>query len=538
MEKRFDNVDERIRRYEKALNLRNEKLYLLENAYKHALPVRNKWLTKTKNIDKSTYWWDDTAKNGVQTFSSNLQSFLMNHQFFSIVAGRGIKHKDEVNRALEPITEALLDIFNTSNLNLEANIAFQDMAISVGLLKVHATGNRYNPITFHAIPLHCVALEDYNGKIESVWREMDVPARDIRSLWRDAQLSSKITSLLSSSPSTNVSLIEGTIYYPDNPPDSKYLYYVMEKETKNDIVFRNMPISEFIPFRFGVSPGEVWGSGPVINNLSTIRQLDKLKQFIIQNAGAKAAPLLMVENEHVFSEYNQLLSPGSIMRVNSVAQPPIATMDISGDLNAQNFSLDTMQADVRDALFADPLGPSGTKQTATEAQIRQQNWLRKSSSSISRLYAEFLYPLIQKTLHLLVAGGIEPFHRKIGNIPLKIDGYFLEVDFKSPLNLIEKERQAQNFQLAFQGMANTMGQLAPAALNLPEIPNFFADKFEVDLDLIKSPEEIQKQAQEIQSQIQQSQDEAQEGTPISVPKDTGQGAPEQQKLPPLDLLGG
>ena len=274
----FDNIEERLKRWKNAERERQLKIKKFVQAYRMSFPMRDKWFISgdgSFSLDKTKYRWDTTAIQGLQAFASNLQTLLMpNFQQWARFTGSK-KYSPEVQKQLDEMLEGpssiLFSALQSSNLMLEANVSFQDMGIAVGLLQICATGDKRAPISFKSIPMHTVALGSYDGRIEDVYRKLKVPGRDIQALWPDANIPETLAIKINQDPSQEIELLEGTVYYPKNSGNEKYLYFVTDLTTKTDIVKRPQSMSRWIPFRFSVAPGEVWGEGPVLQILDTIR---------------------------------------------------------------------------------------------------------------------------------------------------------------------------------------------------------------------------------------------------------------------------
>lgn len=539
----MDNIDQRLKRYESAMQERQLKISKFTQAYRMAFPTHAKWLIHGKgseSYDKTNFRWDTTAVQGLKTFSSNIQSLLMpsfkKWARFIASAEYDSNVKQDIDAMVEPTSDLLFRALDSSNLMLESNIAFQDMGIAVGLLQIHATGNRNQPIRFQSIPMHTVALGQFEGRIEDVYRKFKLPARDIKSMWKDATLTDSIINNIKSDPSTEIELLEGTIYYPDESSGQKYCYFVMDMESKKDIVYRKQAISRWIPFRFAVSPGEVWGEGPILQILDTIRIANKIVEMDLLNAGLKISRPLFVNGSKVLNPNNIKMEPGSIIHVNDTApgQLPIVPLDIAGDFNFDQVTLHSYQSEIRDALFADPLGPAERpNQSATETSIRQQNWIKKSSSSIGRLSNELLRPLILKSCVLMQEQGFMPkdFHIDPYTLNMTIKGMNLDIDFLSPLASLEDQKEAQNFLQFNQEMQSIMGpELSIAALNMEKVPQYLADKMNVKSSLVKNSQEIQAIQQEA-AQTQHQMMEQQQAEQIQK----GSQSNNRTDLPQLNL---
>lgn len=496
----FDDYEERFNRYKSAIQEVMFYSAIFEQAYRLALPTRNRWmLANTEILDKSAHHWDSTAIEGLQQFASNMQGLLMpiGQKWFRYVPGPEFENPNErliVEQKLQKHSDFVLRILQASNLNLEANLAIQDAGISTGLLQIKIDkDNKHNPISFEAIPMHEVALGEYNGKIENVWRKFAVPVRDIKTLWPMAELGLELGEILKYNPNQRVELIESTIIYPNNPEHSRYLYTISHHASKTDIIFEPRSWSPWIPFRFNMAIGETWGSGPVRSGLAVIRMANMISEFEITHAGYNVPRPLMVDGSSILNPNTLKMRPGMILPVNDVRTPPLVPLELTGNLQFDQLVLSQLQQQIRDMLFADPLGPTDQqKQTATEIQVRQQNAIKRNAAAFSRMEAELVYPIIRKTTELLNMHDMLPDFFVSGNrFDFKVDGEKINVDFDSPLNRVQKNEDLQAMQTFYQSLAAIFGQQAVlVATNVAKFPQLLAEKLNIPLELVKSEDEV------------------------------------------------
>lgn len=514
----FATIEQRLKRYNQAKIEPDMKLYLLAEAYRLSLPTRAEWLIsgeQSLSIDRTRYHWDSTAIQSLKSFASNIQSILMPpfKQWASFKPASSLS--DESKNLLQPIIEnvsaILNNAFDASNLLLESNIAFQDMGIAVGLLQIKSTSNKNSPLSFHAIPMHDVALGQFNGEITDIYRRLVVPARDILALWPDAKLSNALSVLVNDSPNEPVKLLEGTIYYPMNKDGEKYQYFVMESDGHTDLVNRKQSMSRWIPFRFSVSPGQVWGDGPVLQILDAIRVANQMVELDMLNGAFTASKPFFINGSTILNPNTIQIKPGAQIHVNdtSPGSLPIVPLELGNTLKFDQVKLGEIQEVIRNALFVDPFGPQQTvNQTATEAQLRAESWMRESAASIGRITTEFTTPLILKSCVILQKLGLFPneFHIDENTMEMTINGQVVHVDILSPLATQEDKDEAQNVLSYAQMLQGILGpDDAIQSLNPAEIGPYLADKLNIPSNIYKSAMQYQQAAnEENQAQLEQN----------------------------------
>jgi len=512
----FESFDLRMERYKKAEGERNLYLTNFQQAYRLALPERNKWdRPETKSgqldvnkIDKSNRQYDHTAVAAVPQFASNLQQMFMptGREWWKYKQGTVQNGKHYTEQQLEDATKQVSQYISRSNLMMQANLALQDTAISTGMIKVNVGKKEdYTPITYEAIPMHQVAFSEYNGKIENVWRKFKIRIGDIESTWAAATLTGTLARELSKDPNNEIELIESTIFYPDNEEAKQYLYCVSHEESHTDLVFEPRSWSPWIAARFNVAVGETWGAGPVRTGLSIIRLANIIARFEMEYAGYNVPMLLMRDVNSIINPHNIEFRGGTMVDVNDISRPPLETLKLTGDLNFVQLSLPKLQQDIRDMLFADPLGPVGNDQTATEVSIRDKDALKRNTGAFTRMESELVRPLLMKTTQGLNDLGLL---RDIGGkeFNFKIDGNFVDIEINSPLMAIQKQENFQNITTFYQTLIQTLGpQLGVMATKVEFLPGLLAEELDIPVKLLENEGVLAQAVQQMKQQMGQPQ---------------------------------
>jgi len=530
--------DAKIRwaRYQNAKSRRDKWQGILEEAYRYALPTRDDFSNLTTGSDRMQTVFDATAIEGTQNFASNLQYLLMPpfQRWMEFVPGpqwqlyarnKNISEQ-QLKQALQFTSETFFRYLDQSNFALAANEALQDMAISLGVILINE-GPPDNPLIFQSIPIDQIAVEEgATGTLENYWHDLEVPARRILEMWPDAQLTQDLQTTINNAPDTLIKLVQSTVKYGDQDDNNPtpYYYCVSECAQQTEIVKRFMKYSPWIGFRFSRSPGEILGRGPVLTALPFIRVLNKMSEFELKAAKFQAFPILMAASAGIFNPYTTLFEPGSVIPIEPayLNNPPIQKLDMGGNPQFAQLSIQSLQNQVKDIMFADPLMPpgQGPSQTATEVSIRQQNWLRKNAASFGRLTIELLDPVIDKVLMILNNKGLMP--------PLTIDNKRITIKYQSPLIDLQDQQDVQQFLGWAQNLQSLYGPYAVLAINAPQVPEWLAEKMKVNLTLVQNQSQILAAFNEMIQRFQQSQ---QQNTPVQGQQPTVQPNPQLTQQP-------
>ena len=191
--------------------------------------------------------------------------------------------------------------------------------------------------------------------------------------------------------------------------------------------------------------------------------------------------------------------------------------------------MDREETKIDKAFFADRLAlPELDRMTATEIIERRQQGLMVISPILSRLYAEWLNPVIARTFKWMMKNGL------LDDAPEAIAGIRIKVNYVSPMAITRRSSVTQSFM---QGMsaAQILVQASPQILeNLDTDAVFRAlmTQNNVDPQFLRSEQEVAQWRQQQSEQAQQEQQMAMAQQAASAAKDGASAASD------LGALGG
>ena len=202
--------------------------------------------------------------------------------------------------------------------------------------------------------------------------------------------------------------------------------------------------------RWSKAAGEVWGRGPLINALPSIKTANLVVELTLENAEMAITGMWQGADDGVMNPDTVSLVPGTVipMAPNSSGLQPLET---PGRFDVANLILEDMRANIKRALYDEMLGPMNqTPMSATEVVQRVTELQRRIGSPIGRLTMELLVPIVRRVLFLLVRKGI------IQNVPI-LDGKSMKA---KPVSLLARQQSAEevNNVVEFLGIiAQTQG---------------------------------------------------------------------------------
>jgi len=477
----FENLQGR---FTKAKALKEQWVEHLRQCYEYALPQREVFYTHTPGEKKNTTLYDDTAVIAVKRFASRLQATLVPpwRNWSILKPGSDIpkdKH-DQVQEDLDEITDTIFDHINHSNFATQSNECFLDIAVGTGVL-VCNEGTGDNLLEFNAVPLAEVYLEEGpNSTIETVWREHKVEIAHIERLWPGADLSDKMTEQKKKDPQAKLNLVEGSVYCPET---KTYHTLVLDFGEKHVIYREDDETSAWIVPRWSTVAGEIYGRGPVMDVLPTIKTVNKVKEFILRNAALALSGLYTALDDGVLNPYTVRIAPGGVIPVgsNDSRNPTLRALERSGDFNVGEFVLVELQTDIKKALFNSMREPNDAVISATQFAIEHKELVEDIGSSYGRLQTEFTEKVMARTTAILSRNGKIP--------DLKVDGKEITLKHTSPLAKAQDNEDLLTFQQFLEMLMPFGEQVVAKGIKTDDVPAYLAKKLGVDQKIVRTEAE-------------------------------------------------
>lgn len=461
---------------------------LHQEAYDYSMPDRETFRFHSPGQRKNRHVFDSTATLGISQFSSRIQGGMVPPwtQWMDFTAGTSIPkdERDKIDQGLQTATDVFFNHINQSNFSTEISPALKDLAIGTGAIMVEELPFGEDKILqFTNVPLSELYPEQPPGSIvESAWRKQLIEVRHIKRLWPEAELTAALSRVVEKEPTKEITIWNGMLF---NPEDKLYWQIVFFEDEKAVLFQQSFKKKRLIVFRWDVTPGEVFGRGPIIQSLPDIRTLNKMDEFILQNAALQIAGVYTALDDGIFNPHTVRIAPGSVIPVaqNGTQNPTLQPLTPSGNLQLGELLAEQRRNNVRKALFSEPLGDfDDPVRSATEMQIRQQEMLRTSGAQISRQKTEMVEPIVAAVAEILQSRGLIPAFR--------VDGEEVTIKPSSPLAKAEALEDFNNTQMFMSTLQTFMPFEAIAvAVKVEELPKSIQVQLDVDPDLIRTKEE-------------------------------------------------
>lgn len=474
---------------------------LHQEAFDFAAPQRETFRLWSPGQNKNRHVFDATAIDGLVSFANRIQGSMIPSwmQWMSLAAGDEIPkdEKDKVDQSLEESTGIFFANLNHSNFSTEITPALSDLGIGTGAIMVEAGEfNVEEALKFSNIPLAELHPElPASGPIKNAWRPQEIEGRHIKTLWPNAKLPQQLKNQVKKDPHQKVDILNGMLF---NKTDGLYWQLVIHKATKALIFSQSFKSRRLIIFRWHVTPGEVFGGGPILQKLPDIRTVNKVKEFILRNAAIQIAGVYTGRDDGIFNPHTARIAPGVILPVaqNGTQNPSLQALPRAGDIGLAGIVLEDLQNSIKKALLSDPLGEvTDPVKSATEQLMRKQRDLEDRGASFGRLKSELIEPLVAAVVDILQA---------LGKLPkMRVDGKEVTMRQESPLAKAEGLEDFRNEQVWMSHLQQTLPpEVILGTVRVEDIPKETAKLLGVSADRIRTDDERKQFGKVIQSAAQ------------------------------------
>ena len=409
------------------------------------------------------------------------------------------QEREQVDNQLDEVTNYVFEVLQNSNFSQEVHESFMDLAVGTGILCVEE-GDSLNPINFSAIPLPHVVLDTGPAdRIDHVFRERKKVKFDhLPLMFPNSTFDSKVTSQMGSNRETTV--LELVCRNYTQPNVEAYYHYAICLTTETILHSREMSgvgSNPFICFRWSKCAGEVYGRGPLINALSSIKTTNLTIQLILENAQMSISGIYQMEDDGVINPDTINLVPGTIIP-KAMGSAGLQPIQAAGRFDVAQLVLGDLRLNIKRALYNDMLGnPDKTPATATEIAERMADLSRRMGASFGRLQAELVQPLLQRVVYIL---------KKQGRIEIPtVNGREIKVRSVSPLAQAQSNQDISVVSRFLEMIGNGFGpEMLQLLIDGEQTAIYLAKKFGVPESLIRD-EEQRKQIAEAAQQLAEQQ---------------------------------
>jgi hypothetical protein len=494
--------DEIMKRQEIAQKKKDEFQQIYQDAYEFALPQRQLygvWEGGATGTKKMHRVFDSTAINSTQRFANRLQSvvFPPQRKWCRLEPGPSIPtDKTQMAQAiLDVYQDKMFAALRQSNFDIAIGEFLLDLAVGTACMMVQP-GDDISPINFVPVPLFLVSYEEgANGQVDNVYRRMRMKGESIERQWPDAKMPDDMVRRIQNKPTDDVELLEATIF---DAKRGDYCYHVIDKTSKQEIVYRRRKTSPWVISRYMKVAGEIYGRGPLMTALPDIKTLNKTKELLLKNASMAVSGAYTAADDGVLNPNTVKIVPGAIIPVarNGGPQgPSLLALPRSGDFNVSQLVINDMTASIKRILLDESLPPDNmSARSATEIVERMKELAQNLGSAFGRLINETMIPLTAKILEVMDERGMI-------DLPLRVNGLEVKVTPVAPLAQAQAMDEI-NAILQYSQLMQGFGTDGAVAIKTDLVVDYIGDKLGVPATLRNNQAERAVLMEQMQQQQQ------------------------------------
>lgn len=342
----------------------------------------------------------------------------------------------------------------------QMNVAYMSIgAYGTGLLRIdHTHGSPTDPgggLRYRQTHLaEAFIRENYQGVIDTLYRKFAMSHRQVlrmhaageidhlpdkvEALAKGKQADQEFTYIHCVRP--NADIEPGRSDYRGRP----WIEHYVCTNTQQVIGTRGYHTFPYAVGRAVVAPGEIYGRSPAMTVLPGIKVLNEEKRTMLKMGHRLADPVLLAHDDgilDVFSARPGSITPGGL---DSQGRKLIQRLDDNvGQLPQLGELMDQERAIINDAFLITlfQILTETPRMTATEVLERTREKSMLLAPTMGRLQSEFLGPLIERELDLMIrAGKMPPMPQEL----IEARGEY-HIEYVSPLARIMRAEEAAGF---------------------------------------------------------------------------------------------
>ena len=188
--------------------------------------------------------------------------------------------------------------------------------------------------------------------------------------------------------------------------DMKYMDTVVHVDSKKIVSDGGHPDFPYTAHRFMRVEGTPYGRSPAMNAMGSLKMLSRVMVDYIDGVEMTLQPPVFVPS----SVEDISLSPGAVNEYDPTLGGKPMWMSLGVDLSGTHALMERYEKQIRDIFFIDKFIAIEQQKnmTATEVIERVNEKIQAISPVVSRLQSEFMAPVIERTVRLLIENGRAP----------------------------------------------------------------------------------------------------------------------------------
>lgn len=485
---------------------------IYQDAFDYCRPNVNEWDATTEGDERQIDIYDDTAIEAVPKFAARFKEALIpdGMNWFNFELPEYIKQQirdsegdiaaldiiDKIELDLQRQSDIFFDYIHRSNLNVVADEAFNDLAIGTMGFWINETDDQVMPFRFAAIPLHQMLIgEGEDGTVADVGKEYEEQAQNIVGKWNErGSIHPDLARKAKDKPDGKVKMLEITI---KDRVQGIWHYYVIDTDHKHEIFHWEFTTNPAIVLRYRRNTSEVFGRGPCIFKLPTIRVLNTREELLLRSEHRTAGGIFLASDDGVIDPYTTSIIPDTIIPVADV-EKSLRELPYQGRIEIVEQRRINQQDEVKRAFFAKEFAnPADPVRSATEMSIAYQEMLQDMGGSFGRIKREFLDQFVTRVTDILVRRGSMK--------EITANREVVNYRYTSALARAQDTKDLEALQSTIALSNQLVGpEVTNQEYNAGRVSRSIGDRLGVDKDMQNTPEEKEQMQKQRQAMMQQA----------------------------------
>ena len=484
-----------------------------------------KWSPGEKRRNKI---YEGTAVRALTRFSAGIHNTLTNASmpWFQLTVDRELQQSRDVQLWLEESQRRLLHVFSRpeSNFHPAAHEYYTDLgAFGTGCMLVYDMPGR-GPM-FRTFPMaECYLQINYLGRVDSVYRKIEKTAKQlveefgleavsetVSKAYTEGKLFDKYDCLHVVRPRKNA---QG--YGAQNMP---YMSIYVCPLSENHVVqlsgFEEFP---YVCSRWERNSEEIYGRGPGVEALPDIKMINKMEELSLKSLAKIVDPPLLVPDDGFLSPIRTTPGGLNFFRAGMSPNDRIIPLETRGRPDLNEAKSNQVRDAINRAFYLDmlelpgPTAPDGDvlRFSATEVVQRQRDRLGILGPVVARQEVEFLGPLIERTLNIMLKNGMLP------DVPQELMESEYGIEYTNPVGIAQRTGELTSISTLMQFLT-PMAQIDPNVikrLDTGRTASLAAEILRVPPSVFKTDAEMQEEI-EAEAQMMARQNQIQENMAVA-----------------------
>lgn len=421
---------------------------LLDDAYHFAVPFRRSNKDTGTGESRVNQVFDHTAIDGAFRFAGKIQQDLWpaGQENFQLEPGPLVRdpgQREALASELSGISKTLQAFFDDGSWDMALHEAALDLSIGTGAILMLPTEDPTRLWDPMSAPMNELLLEPGpRNTIGGIFWGRKLSARTVFDTWPRGRFGADLHRLRQEKPEDPLEVNLDTVLHPPRGGRRGFWRTMVWSPKQEDAAIADS-VSRTCPWltpRYFRVPGEVYGRGPVMLAMPTIKVLNTAARLQLQAAAIAMLGIYTAVDDGVFNPDLSPLEPGvfwKVARNGGAALGPTVERFPDPRLDLSGLVVENLQMQVKATLMDQALPVEGAAvKSATEILERVRRLASDHLGAYGRLVNELVVPAAKRVMEIAWNRGLIAH-----DVP--IDQLLVRVRVKSPLAIARETQRVE-----------------------------------------------------------------------------------------------